>query len=268
MHSVRQPAVAGLFYPDRAQELASDIKHYLHHANAQLANNSAICPKALIVPHAGYAYSGAIAAQAYATLSGQADSITKVVLLGPAHRVKLRGLAISDTQYFRTPLGDIAIDRAAIRQLLDIPQVHIMDTAHWQEHSLEVQLPFLQTVLNNFALIPVVIGDATASDVQQVLDMLWHGPETLIVISSDLSHYHGYATAQTMDQLTCDAIENFDSSAIKTEQACGCTGVQGLLRVAKDRDMKVHTLALSNSGDTSGDQQRVVGYGSWAFSNQ
>lgn len=271
MNSVRQPAVAGLFYPGNAKELASEIRQYLRTAAAVIAEDeilSTLSPKALIVPHAGYIYSGATAAMAYTTLSHQTDTIQRVILIGPAHRVPVRGLAISDVQYFRTPLGDIPIDLPAIRQLLSIPQVQIMDAAHWQEHSLEVQLPFLQSILTEFTLVPLVVGDATASEVNQVLDLLWGGPETLIVISSDLSHFHDYSTAQYIDRTTCEAIEHFDFDHIDSQQACGCVGMKGLLRAAKRRNLEVHTLELCNSGDTSGDQQRVVGYGSWAFTDQ
>lgn len=266
MNTVRQPAVAGLFYPGSKRELLTDIKRYLRQALLDMDEQlQQLKPKAIIVPHAGYIYSGETAAKAYATLLGLSNTIKRVILLGPAHRTRLRGLAISDVQYFRTPLGDTPIDIPAIRQLLCAPQVQVMDAAHWQEHSLEVQLPFLQTVLDDFSLIPIVVGDATVSEVHQVLDMLWGGPETLIVISSDLSHYHDYSTAQYIDRSTCEAIEHFDLDHIDAKQACGSIGVKSLLRAAKNRSMVVHTLGLSNSGDSSGDQQRVVGYGSWAF---
>ena len=265
MNTVRQPAVAGLFYPDSADELNANIKDYLQQASLDITDIPS--PKALIVPHAGYIYSGSTAARAYAVLGEHAAGIERVLLMGPAHRVRPRGLAITDVQFFRTPLGDTPIDLPATQQLLSVPQVQIMDAAHWQEHSLEVQLPFLQTVLNDFTLIPVVIGDATVAEVQQILDMLWGGPETLIVISSDLSHVHDYSTAQYIDRSSCDAIEHFNSEGIDSPNACGSLGLKALLRAAKHRDMQVHTLGLCNSGDTSGDRERVVGYGSWAFSN-
>jgi AmmeMemoRadiSam system protein B len=268
MNSVRQPAVAGLFYPGNARELSTEVKQYLRAARASQSHKPALSPKALIVPHAGYIYSGSTAAKAYVTLCEQADSIERVVLLGPAHRVRLSGLAITDVHFFQTPLGDIPIDLASNRLLLNTPQIQVMDAAHWQEHCLEVQLPFLQTVLNKFTLVPVLIGDTSAAAVSHVLDVLWGGPETLIVISSDLSHYHNYSTAQYLDRSTCEAIEHFDFNQIDNQKACGCIGMNGLLRAAKKRHMAVHTLGLCNSGDTSGDQQRVVGYGSWAFTVQ
>lgn len=264
MNTVRQPAVAGLFYPGNARDLTSEVTQYLRAAR-RTSTYTGPAPKALIVPHAGYMYSGNIAAKAYVTLDSIADSIRTVVLIGPAHRVRLRGLAISDVQYFRTPLGDIPIDRTAISRLLTLPQVQILDAAHWQEHSLEVQLPFLQVMLQDFTLVPLVIGDTAPAELDQVLDMLWGGPETLIVISSDLSHYHDYDTAQYIDRATCEAVEHFQFDHIDFNQACGCIGVNALLRVAKRKGLQVQTLGLGNSGDTAGDHDRVVGYGSWAF---
>lgn len=270
MNTVRQPAVAGLFYPSLAKELTIDIKRYLDDAKNSMPDAiRQLRPKAIIVPHAGYVYSGAIAAKAFATLLHQSETITRVILMGPAHRVRFRGLAISDVQYFRTPLGDIAIDSPSIRQLLSTPQVQVMDAAHWLEHCLEVQLPFLQTVLKDFSLVPIVIGNATVAETCQLLDILWGGPETLIVISSDLSHYHDYSSAQYIDRSTCEAIEHFELDRINAKQACGCIGVKSLLSAAKKRSMSVHTLGLANSGDIAdssvNDQQRVVGYGSWAL---
>ncbi len=263
MSSVRQAAVAGLFYPDNAGKLEQDILTYLDQAGPP---KPSIRPKAIIVPHAGYVYSGLTAAKAYSQVAPLSDQIRRVVLLGPAHRIRLRGMAVMTVDFFQTPLGDIPQDLQAIRQLLTLPQVQIMDSAHWREHSLEVQLPFLQTVLDTFTLVPVAIGDTTSAEVKQLLDSIWGGPETLIVVSSDLSHYHDYSTAQYIDRSTCEAIEKLDIDNIDYQQACGCMGVKALLLTAKRRQMKVQTLALCNSGDTAGTQDRVVGYGSWAFS--
>jgi hypothetical protein len=177
-------------------------------------------------------------------------------------------MALAGVDSFQTPLGDIPLDAGACKQLLALPQVQVMDAAHSQEHSLEVQLPFLQTVLNTFTLVPIVIGETTAAEVQQVLDLLWDGPQTLIVVSSDLSHYHDYNSAQTIDSKTCEAIEQLDIGSIDYPQACGSTAIQGLLLAAKRRKMTAHTLALANSGDSAGSRERVVGYGSWAFCNK
>jgi len=265
MSSVRQAAVAGLFYPSNAGELQRDIEHYLSQVST---GKFSARPKAVIVPHAGYVYSGITAASAYASIRPLRGIIQRVVLLGPSHRVRLRGMAVMNVDSFQTPLGDIPQDSNAIKQLLTLPQIQVMDAAHWQEHSLEVQLPFLQTVLDAFTLVPIAVGETSSTEVEQVLDMLWGGPETLVVVSSDLSHYHDYKTAQTIDRSTCEAIEQLDIDSIDYEQACGCAAVKGLLLTAKRRNMAVHTLALSNSGDTAGDHERVVGYGCWAFCNK
>ncbi len=208
MH-LRPPAVAGLFYAEDARQLRADI-------NSMLAavENRGPAPKALIVPHAGYIYSGPVAASAYASLAPLRDRIHRVVLLGPAHRVALRGLASSSAQVFLTPLGGVPLDRPIIEQLNRLPQVHELDRAHEEEHSLEVQLPFLQCVLASFTLVPLVVGDATPSEINAVLDAVWGGDETLIVISSDLSHYHDYQTAQAMDRATTQSILNLQVDAL------------------------------------------------------
>jgi MEMO1 family protein len=263
MKNARQPAVAGLFYPNNAKDLSTDVKRFLHTARKTLPDDEA--PKALIVPHAGYIYSGAVAAAGYAALSSNADQIHRVVLLGPAHRTYFHDLATTTMDYFRTPLGDVPIDKAAIEQLLNLPGMQAMESAHQQEHSLEVQLPFLQMALGNFSLIPIAVGDASGAQVQQVLDLLWGGPETLIVISSDLSHYQNYRSAQAIDQSTCQTIEQIDLTPVNSQQACGCIGINGLLLAARQRNMKVRTLDLRNSGDVTGERETVVGYGSWAF---
>lgn len=222
-------------------------------------------PKAIIAPHAGYVYSGAVAASAYARIRPAAGRISKVVLLGPCHRVPLRGLALSSAESFATPLGEVPIDAELARRLLDMPQVQIFDATHAQEHSLEVHLPFLQEILGAFTLLPLVVGDATPEEVADVLDAVWGGPETLIVISSDLSHYENYETARQMDGATSRAIEDLDPARIGPYDACGRIPVGGLLTVARRRGLAVSTVDLRNSGDTAGSHDRVVGYGSWVF---
>jgi AmmeMemoRadiSam system protein B len=261
MSKIRPAAVAGLFYPADAAQLHTDIQSMLsavQHAEA--------APKALIVPHAGYIFSGPVAASAYAQLKNIRHTVKRVIVLGPCHRVPLRGLATSSADYFETPLGSIRIDREAIDQITSLPQVEEFDLTHQQEHSLEVQLPFLQEVLDNFSLVPLVVGDTSAEEVSEVLERLWGGDETLIVISSDLSHYHDYNTAQAMDNETCQAIEEMNSAAIHYDQACGRNPVTGLLLAAKKHGLHVTTLDLRNSGDTAGDKSSVVGYGAWALS--
>jgi hypothetical protein len=253
-----------MFYPGSANELSGMVHTMLEQTDAKPPAHKA---KAIIVPHAGYVYSGPIAARAFRQLVPQRDEITRVVLLGPCHRVPLRGLATSSADYFETPLGRIPLDRSANEAIERLPQVTRYDLTHAQEHSLEVQLPFLQQVLSSFSLVPLVVGDADADDVAEVLEMLWGGEETLIVISSDLSHYHPYEEAMRLDRATCDAIEHLDENAIGYEQACGRNPVSGLLTAARHHGLRATTLDLRNSGDTAGDRDRVVGYGAWMFAN-
>ena len=264
---IRPAAVAGLFYPSEPQQLHDEVQNYLHDATG--ARTDPAVPKAIIAPHAGYIYSGPVAASVYARLLAAHARIHRVVLLGPSHRVPFVGLASSSAHSFETPLGKIALDRNAIAQLDDLPQVMLLDAAHAQEHSLEVQLPFLQEVLDDFTLVPLVVGDASPAEVAEVLDRLWGGEETLIVISSDLSHYHPYDEARRLDRDTSNAIEALRSEAIHSDDACGCRAVNGLLTVARQRGMQAHTVDLRNSFDTAGDitgsHGRVVGYGAYVF---
>jgi len=260
MHTIRPPAVAGMFYPADAGELQAAVNDFLSHADAEGAP-----PKALIAPHAGYVYSGPIAASAYARLRPLRHQITRVVLLGPAHRVAFRGLAASSATAFRTPLGNIPLDTALLTKLRELPQVRVLDDAHALEHSLEVQLPFLQTVLDAFTLVPLVVGEASYADVAEVLETVWGGPETLIVISSDLSHYHDYATARRMDTATSRAIEALQPERIDYEHACGRTPVGGLLTAARAHGLHAEMVDLRNSGDTAGPRDQVVGYGAYVL---
>ncbi|MDH5437110.1 MAG: AmmeMemoRadiSam system protein B, partial [Gammaproteobacteria bacterium] len=205
------------------------------------------------------------AASAYARLSVVRDQIKRVVLLGPSHRVALFGLAVSSADQFATPLGNIPVDKNALSEIRDLPQVKTLDEAHELEHSLEVHLPFLQEVLSDFTLVPLVVGDTTANEVAEVLERLWGGPETLIVISSDLSHYNDYAIAQIQDKRTSYAIENLEPEKIQYDDACGRIPVNGLLTIARKLGLKATTVDLRNSGDTAGDRDRVVGYGAYVF---
>lgn len=260
MSVIREPAVAGQFYPGNAGELGTTIRQLFE--ETEVAEGPA--PKALIVPHAGYIYSGPVAATAYARLRPYREHYTRVVLLGPCHRVAVNGLALSSAKLFRTPLGDVPLDKDAISKL-DLPQISVVDETHQLEHSLEVHLPFLQTVLESFSLVPLVVGQASPESVAEVLDALWGGPETLIVISSDLSHYLSYDRARRSDKATCEAIENLEAFEIDHDHACGATPIGGLLVAARRRNMRVSTLDLRNSGDTSGEKEFVVGYGAWQF---
>ena len=263
MSGIRPAAVADVFYPGNPAQLRAEVDEMLADVGSSTST-----PKAIIVPHAGYVYSGPVAASAYAQLIPARNKIHRVVLLGPCHRVALTGLATSSADYFETPLGSIPIDREFSDKLLQLPQVQEFDLTHAQEHSLEVQLPFLQQVLDEFILLPLVVGDASSDDVHEVLEAVWGDDETLIVISSDLSHYHDYDTARAMDSATCTAIENLDGDQLHYEQACGRNPVLGLLLSARKHHLKVCTLDLRNSGDTAGSKDQVVGYGAWAFEQQ
>ncbi len=253
--------MAGAFYPGEARELDATVHYHLSHADVPDDR----IPKAIIVPHAGYIYSGPIAATAYARLTPARDIIERVLLLGPCHRVAVKGLALSSADAFATPLGDVPIDKDGAARALELPQVQVFDASHEAEHSLEVHLPFLQVVLGDFTLVPLAVGDASAESVAQVLAHLWSGPETLVVISSDLSHFLDYEAARKLDDRTCKAIENLDGESIGHEQACGRVPVRGLLALARRWGMMVETLDIRNSGDTAGSKDRVVGYGSWMF---
>ena len=259
MTGVRQPAVAGTFYPANPVTLSADIRRYLSDCDARAA-----VPKALIVPHAGYVYSGPVAARAYTLLAAARDTIHRVVLIGPSHFVALSGLAVPAAEAFVTPLGSVPLDRAAIQALRALPQVSVVAAAHAREHSLEVQLPFLQLVLDRFTLVPLVVGEASPEAVADVIDLLWDGPETLIVISSDLSHYLDYDTARRHDAATAAAITAIAPERLGPDDACGYAGIRGLLAVARRRRLRVETIDLRNSGDTAGPRDHVVGYGAFA----
>lgn len=263
MLQVRQPAVAGTFYPGQEQALSSNVRAMLGTAKQDVGATSAV-PKAIIVPHAGYVYSGSTSALAYARLSPGRKTIRRVVLLGPVHRVPVRGLALPGVDSFATPLGNIEVDQLAIAAIAPLRQVVVSPAAHALEHSLEVQLPFLQSVLDDFKLVPLAVGDATPAEVAQVLEALWGGQETLIVISSDLSHFLPYRTSQSVDLATAQAILNL-SGPLSHEQACGGTPINGLMLAARQHHLRPQLLGLCNSGDTAGDKQRVVGYASFAF---
>lgn len=258
---VRSPAVAGTFYPGTRRELEEAVRGYLGRVEA----GDADAPKALIAPHAGYVYSGPIAASAYALLASARERIERVVLLGPAHRVFVRGLAAPDADEFVTPLGAVPIDRQALSRVAALPQVSLRPDAHAPEHSLEVHLPFLQIALDEFSLVPLVAGDASGEEVAEVLEALWGGAETLIVVSSDLSHYESYETARRMDATTTRAIEALRPQDIQRDDACGRLPIQGLLIAARSHGLCPRTLDVRNSGDTAGPRDAVVGYGAWAF---
>lgn len=262
MSPVRPAAVAGLFYPAHAEMLRGLVRQFLAEGRARASGTS---PKALIVPHAGYVYSGPVAGSAYALLEPLRDTLRRVVLLGPSHRVSFSGLALSSAEAFETPLGAVALDPAAAERLAALPQVHTSDAAHAQEHSLEVQLPFLQEVLGEFSLVPISAGDASAEEVAEAIDLLWGGAETLVLVSSDLSHYCDYEVARRLDRETTRAIEELRPEGLDEGSACGRVPVRGLLVSAARHGLGARTLDLRNSGDTAGPRDQVVGYGAYAF---
>jgi MEMO1 family protein len=259
--TVRPAAAAGRFYPKDPAELRRLVNELL----TDVPSSDGPVPKALIAPHAGYLYSGPIAASAYARLQPAREIVRRIVLIGPAHFVPLHGLAASSAEAFATPLGLVPVDAEAIGSLAGLPQVAVLEIAHAQEHSLEVHLPFLQTVLADFKLVPLVVGEAAAEQVREVLEALWDGPETCFVISSDLSHYLDSDEARQMDRLTADAIEGLQPEDIGDDQACGRIPIRGLLQAARGHGLRARTVDLRNSGDTSGPRHQVVGYGSFVF---
>jgi MEMO1 family protein len=258
---VRPPAVAGSFYPADPVRLRAEVLGLM----ASATSPSDLVPKALIAPHAGYVYSGGVAASAFATLRDCTKTIKRVVLIGPAHYVPVAGVAIPTIDAFETPLGRVWMDIEALSTIANLDCVRRTDAPHAPEHALEVELPFLQALVPSFQLLPLVVGDANPKEVAQLLGQLWGGPETLIVVSSDLSHYHPYETARRLDSATATMIEAGGWASIGPNQACGCLAVAGLLIESRRRGLKIQRLSLCNSGDTSGSLDSVVGYGAWIF---
>ncbi|MBS1207854.1 MAG: AmmeMemoRadiSam system protein [Proteobacteria bacterium] len=259
--AVRPPAVAGLFYPSDSQTLTAQVQALLAHA---LPPTGLPVPKALIVPHAGYIYSGPIAASAYAQLAPLRSVIRRVILLGPSHRVSFEGMALPGCSAFATPLGNLELDSDAVFMIAQHPGVVFDDRAHAQEHALEVQLPFLQATLESFCILPITLGQVSPTLVAEVLETVWGGPETLILVSSDLSHYTPYSAAQRDDRICLDQILGLDQP-LSHEQACGATGINALMLTARRHDLVPTLLDLRNSGDTAGDRSRVVGYAAVSF---
>jgi MEMO1 family protein len=257
---IRPPAVAGLFYPGQPAELRDAVSEYL----AQAPAPAGAPPKALIVPHAGYIYSGRVAAAAYSQIAHRRGQIRRVVLIGPSHRVYLQGMAVPTADAFQTPLGVVPIDRELKSRVLELSQVVTADAPHANEHCLEVQLPFLQCLLEDFTLLPVALGSVSPAAVANLLAEVWGGAETLVLVSSDLSHYLPYEEARKLDAVTIEAILSYDTH-LTGEQACGCIGINGLSCLARERDLSIAEIARCNSGDTAGDRHRVVGYGAFGL---
>ena len=257
---MRAPAGAGLFYegdPARLQRHVADLL-------GQVTADAGPAPRALIVPHAGYAYSGQTAARAYARLRPLQDRIRRVALFGPAHRVYLQGMAIPSVDAFSTPLGDIPLDRTALQSIATLPAVTVSDEAHREEHSLEVQLPFLQSILADISLVPVVVGHCEPTAVAAVMNALWREPDTLLLVSTDLSHFHSYAEARQLDKLTCERLLAREHD-LTGEDACGAQALNGLMSTERGRSLDMELISMCNSGDTAGDRNRVVGYGAFAL---
>tara|TARA_B110000444_G_scaffold199456_1_gene190788 strand:- start:715 stop:1557 length:843 start_codon:yes stop_codon:yes gene_type:complete len=269
--NIRPPAVASMFYPVGAAELRKAVQNYLSNAGteedvSQLKKEEFAELRTLIVPHAGYIYSGKIAASAYRLLEQNKNQFKRVLLLGPAHRVLLEGAAFPEMDAFETPLGEITLDKELIEKILaEFSWISVSDKAHAEEHCLEVQLPFLQETLGEFKLLPLVVGDAKTELLAALIQQFSKDHETLIVISTDLSHFHDYQTAREIDARTANAIELLEQNRISTEDACGAYPLRGALLAASQNQWKVHRLGLCNSGDTAGDRERVVGYGAWAM---
>jgi AmmeMemoRadiSam system protein B len=250
-----------MFYSDKPQELAVAVRSYVVDAAPPAAAKP---PKAVIAPHAGYIYSGPIAGTAYAALAPRGKEIERVILVGPSHRVGFPGVAASSAGSFETPLGPVAVDREAVTLLLKEGRAREFEPAHENEHSLEVQLPFLKQVCPNARIVPLLAGDDDWRAVENVLALLWGEDETAVVVSSDLSHYHDYTTAQQLDKDTARTVERLAAGEVGFEQACGATGINGLLSVLAQKGLGCATLDLRNSGDTAGPRNRVVGYGAFA----
>ncbi len=263
MPTIRPAAVAGMFYPGTQQALHASVSGLLNGVPRE-TTPAAAWPKALIVPHAGYIYSGPVAASAYARLAAGRQAIRRVVLLGPVHRVPVHGLALPGAEAFATPLGTVAVDLEAAASIRELPQVCVSAAAHALEHSLEVQLPFLQRVLDDFKVVPLAVGDATPESVAEVIERLWGGSETIVVVSSDLSHYHAYGDARRIDAETSAQIAAL-SHTLDHEQACGATPINGFALCARRHGLAPRLIELCNSGDTAGDKSRVVGYAAFCF---
>lgn len=259
-NQVRPAAVAGMFYPGEPGQLAKQVDGFLANVSSEPGGR----PKALIVPHAGYIYSGPVAASAYGLLRKFSGLIKKVVLLGPSHRVPLQGMAVPGAGSFETPLGSIPVDEAGVQRACNLKNVALRDDAHLGEHSLEVQLPFLQRCLGEFSLLPVVVGACEPADVAALIESEWGDAETLLVISTDLSHYLPYGSARDRDLATAEKILSMHTD-IRGDQACGCYPLNGMLLAARRHDMQVEARDLRNSGDTAGPRDQVVGYGAFAL---
>jgi MEMO1 family protein len=256
----RPPAVSGSFYPREPRELQRMVRTLLGEAESSGKGELV----GVIAPHAGYMYSGPIAASAFAQIAAARHSFTRVLLIGPAHYVPVRGIVAASAARFATPLGEIPVDLRAVASLVDAGLISIDDRAHAPEHSLEVELPFLQVVLGRFALIPLLVGDASRQEVAAVVGAVMDA-HTILVVSTDLSHYLAATEAKARDLASALTIERLDDSCLGPNDACGYVALNGALRAAKETRWQIARLDLRNSGDTSGERRRVVGYGAWSI---
>lgn len=265
--STRAPAVSGLFYNDSPISLRRQVLEFLAAASSaedrSATKNSEL--KAVVVPHAGYIYSGPVAAFAYKEIQKEAAHFKKIVLIGPSHHVPFQGVAVPKMNTFATPLGSVSVDLSLKQIALNFSFVIENDEPHRKEHSLEVQLPFLQVALKKFSILPIVIGQASATDLTQLLYKLCTEKDVLIVISSDLSHYLPYNIAQKRDLNTIDHILHFEPEKIEYDDACGRQGIQAFLHYAQSKKLIPILFNYKNSGDTAGDKSQVVGYCSIGF---
>jgi MEMO1 family protein len=257
--SLRAPAVAGAFYPSDATVLRAAVATYLREARPVSVDR----PRAIIGPHAGYVYSGPVAGSAYAAVLPHASEYRRVVLVGPSHRVWFRGIAAPSHHAFATPLGDVPVCRASVAALVDAGLALVDDEPHRREHGLEVHLPFLQEVLGAFVLVPLVVGDASGEAVAEALGLFWDDPETLLVVSTDLSHFLTHDEARERDLATAEAIEALEGGCLRPEDACGWLALAGALALMRRAGSEIERLDLRDSSDTAGDPARVVGYGAW-----
>ena len=261
---IRPPAIAGTFYPHNPDELADTVRHYLTQAG-RFFDTAHKAPKAIIAPHAGYIYSGFTAAAVYNRLYPSCETIRRVIMLGPCHRVAINYAALPSSKLFQTPIGNIPVDTDSIDNIKHLDYVKIFNATHAKDHCIEIHLPFLQMILKKFKIVPIIIGDISPLKVAEIIETLWGGPETLILVSSDLSHYLDHTQANTLDSQTSKIIERMDFEALRSDQACGCHSIKGLLMVARKKRLSAYTADVRNSGDTAGSKDRVVGYGSWYF---
>ena len=260
MTTVIHPDCVGKFFPAEPSELRAKIDQLLRATSAPPA-----APKAIIAPHAGYDYSGPVAASAYASLAGCAERIRQVILLGTCHFVHQGGLLTTSADAIDTPLGEVPVDRPAVERAEQLPQVSVHDEAHRLDHSLAVQLPLLVRTLGDFRVVPFLVTNCEAEDVAELLELLWNGESTLIVVSSDLSHDLSYDDARRRDRHTAEAILQGNAEAVGCYDACGYKAIAGLLLAAQRHALRARQLDLRNSGDVVGRRNRVVGYGAFAF---